>query len=269
MLAAAPATRPTRCSQRCHGALTRSRGAVMTLAWFDLEPRRLRWTGVGNVEGRLVRAAADPRRPSEGAFMRGGVVGYNLPAIRVTTTELHDGDLLVLATDGVSSGFAAALDHEAGAQELAERVLEAHGKATDDALVVVVRCRLAGRRPRGAPSRARRARAGVAGAGRACADGELDVADAARAARDRPRPAADRRGGPALATAVSEVAMNAWKYAGGGEVELVAAVGATGGRGCASPCAIAGPASPTWRRPCATGRRRAGRSASGCPARAG
>ena len=50
---------------------------------------------------------------------------------------------------------------------------------------------------------------------------ELDVADAARAARDL----AEARGLTAVeaqhvATAVSEVAMNAWKYAGGGEVEL-------------------------------------------------
>jgi serine/threonine-protein kinase RsbT len=53
---------------------------------------------------------------------------------------------------------------------------------------------------------------------------ELDVADAARAARDL----AEARGLTAVeaqhvATAVSEVAMNAWKYAGGGEVELAPA----------------------------------------------
>ena len=47
----------------------------------------------------------------------------------------------MLATDGVSSAFAAALDPDTGAQELAERVLETYGKATDDALVVVVRFR--------------------------------------------------------------------------------------------------------------------------------
>jgi negative regulator of sigma-B (phosphoserine phosphatase) len=141
VLVAAPHDDPAALIRRCHGALTRSRGAVMTLAWFDVAARRLRWTGVGNVEGRLVRAGGDPRTPSEGAFVRGGVVGYNLPALRVTTTELHPGDLLVLATDGVSSAFAAALDPGAGAQELADRVLDAHGKGTDDALVVVVRFR--------------------------------------------------------------------------------------------------------------------------------
>jgi phosphoserine phosphatase RsbX len=130
--------------QRCHRALSRSRGAVMTLAWIDVDARRLRWTGVGNVEGRLVRGGRDPRTPTEGAFVRGGVVGYNLPAIRVTTTALGEGDVLVLATDGVEAGFAAAIEAGGNAQEIAERILEDHGKGTDDALAVVVRFRPAG-----------------------------------------------------------------------------------------------------------------------------
>ena len=51
----------------------------MTLAWFDLDAGRLAWTGVGNVEGRLVHAGSGPRAPTEGALTKGGVVGYNLP----------------------------------------------------------------------------------------------------------------------------------------------------------------------------------------------
>ena len=141
VLVAAPADPPETLLQRCHRALIRSRGVVMTLAWLDVERRRLRWTGVGNVEGRLVRGGGDPRSPTEGAFVRGGVVGYNLPGVRVTTTALQEGDLLVLATDGVSSGFAGSLAAGGSAQELADRVMEQHAKATDDALVVVVRFR--------------------------------------------------------------------------------------------------------------------------------
>ena len=60
----------------------------MTLAWFDLESGRLAWTGVGNVEGRLVHAGAGYGAPTEGALTKGGVVGYNLPSIRVTSTDL-------------------------------------------------------------------------------------------------------------------------------------------------------------------------------------
>jgi hypothetical protein len=52
---------------------------------------------------------------------------------------LAAGDLLVMATDGIDPGFASALDGGGAAQTVAERIFAAHGKGTDDALVVVVR----------------------------------------------------------------------------------------------------------------------------------
>ena len=45
--------------KRCHEALRSTRGVVATLAWFDLATAGLTWTGIGNVEGRLVRADRD------------------------------------------------------------------------------------------------------------------------------------------------------------------------------------------------------------------
>jgi negative regulator of sigma-B (phosphoserine phosphatase) len=141
VLCAAPGDEPTALVERCHRALTRTRGAVMTLAWIDVAERTLRWTGVGNVEGRLVRAGAGPNVPTEGAFVRGGVVGYNLPGLRVTSAPLGDGDLLVLATDGIESSFGRTLAPGGAAQEIADRILEDHARGTDDALVVVVRFR--------------------------------------------------------------------------------------------------------------------------------
>jgi serine/threonine protein phosphatase PrpC len=57
----------------------------------------------------------------------------------VTGTDLEDGDVMVLATDGIGSGFAQAIAPGGTAQEIADRILAAHGKDSDDALVVVVR----------------------------------------------------------------------------------------------------------------------------------
>ena len=45
----------------------------------------------------------------------------------------------MLATDGVAADFSVSLASGVAAQELAERVLEQHGKGTDDALAAVVR----------------------------------------------------------------------------------------------------------------------------------
>ena len=125
--------------QLCHDALVRTRGVVMTLAWFDLAGSTMTWTGVGNVEGRLMRAGAAPGVAPESALIKGGVVGYSLPTVRPTTTELHNGDTLVMATDGISSAFASSLVTGVDAQHLAERILAEHSRGTDDALVVVVR----------------------------------------------------------------------------------------------------------------------------------
>lgn len=139
VMAREPDAEPVRLIDACHAALAGTRGAVMTLAWFDLVGASLSWTGVGNVEGRLVHASAGPRAPTHGALTKGGVVGYNLPAIRVTGTDLEDGDVMVLATDGIDSGFARAISAGGSAEEIADRILAEHGKASDDALVVVVR----------------------------------------------------------------------------------------------------------------------------------
>ena len=111
----------------------------MTLAWFDLEARTMEWTGVGNVEARFVRAgdSGDARHASP--VVLGGVVGYNLPQVRLGTIPLEPGDAVVLATDGVAADFSVSLASGVAAQELAERVLERHGKGTDDALAAVVR----------------------------------------------------------------------------------------------------------------------------------
>jgi len=141
VLTASPDEEPVRLLEACHAALARTRGVVMTLAWFDLVGASMSWTGVGNVEGRLVHPGAGPHSPTQGALTKGGVVGYNLPSIRVTGTELEDGDVMVLATDGIDSRFARAITAGGSAQRIADRILAAHGKASDDALVVVVRFR--------------------------------------------------------------------------------------------------------------------------------
>ena len=125
--------------QRCHEALRRTRGVVMTLAWFDLEHRELGWAGVGNVEARLVRGAAAYGDRHDSALVLGGVVGYNLPKIRPATFDLLPGDAVAFATDGIEADYSVSLAPGVPAQLLAERIHKRHGKGTDDALAVVVR----------------------------------------------------------------------------------------------------------------------------------
>ena len=122
--------------QRCHSALNRSRGVVMSIAWLDAERQTMTWLAVGNVEGVLVRPGTAKR---EAILMRGGIVGHRLPPLRAATVPLGAGDLLVFATDGVREGFAESLRPDAPLQQTADQVLARYGRANDDALVLVGR----------------------------------------------------------------------------------------------------------------------------------
>jgi phosphoserine phosphatase RsbX len=130
---------PQELLDRCHEALKTTRGVVMTLAWLDVERAELLWTGVGNVDARVWHPQAGGRH--DVALVFGGVVGYQVPRVRPTTLTLAPGDLLVMVTDGIDPAFAGAFEGGGGAQTIAERIFAAHGKGTDDALVVVVRFR--------------------------------------------------------------------------------------------------------------------------------
>jgi negative regulator of sigma-B (phosphoserine phosphatase) len=125
--------------EACHQALLETRGAVMTAAWFDLEAGRLSWAGVGNVDARLVRSGPELRE--EVALVFGGVLGYRMPRVRPATMPLERGDLLVMITDGIDGAISPALTGGGTAQALANRILDLHGKGTDDSLAVVLRYR--------------------------------------------------------------------------------------------------------------------------------
>jgi phosphoserine phosphatase RsbX len=125
--------------RRCHEALRATRGVVATLAWFDLESGSLTWTGIGNVEGRLVRAHRERGDSADSPTLFGGVLGWSLPAVRLVRTTLAPGDCLVMATDGIAADFGSSLQPGVPAPDQARRVLASHSRGSDDALVVAVR----------------------------------------------------------------------------------------------------------------------------------
>ena len=97
------------------------------------------WTGVGNVDGILLRLSARPEQRNEAIAVRGGVVGYQLPSLNAKTLAVSPGDTLIMATDGIRTGFAARLAIGHDPQEIAESILARFGKRSDDAHVIVTR----------------------------------------------------------------------------------------------------------------------------------
>jgi negative regulator of sigma-B (phosphoserine phosphatase) len=121
----------------CHEALRRTRGAALSLASFHAATGTMTWIGIGNIEGALFRIDRNAAQPRDALMLRGGVVGYRLPPLRAATHHIHVGDLLVLATDGISTGFYNHSPIGRAPQEVAEEILQRYGKSTDDALVLV------------------------------------------------------------------------------------------------------------------------------------
>jgi len=125
--------------QRCHETLQLTRGVAMAVATLETSSATLTWCGVGNVEGLLLTSGHDAPRGKVFLTNRGGVVGYRLPAIAASVVPLFPGDLLIFATDGIDERFVAGAIPHGAPNQMARAILDRHGKATDDSLVLVLR----------------------------------------------------------------------------------------------------------------------------------
>ncbi len=125
---------------RCHSALGKTRGAVMTLADIDLEDRQLTLCGVGNVEALLYRAS-DPYPTPAMALLQSGIVGVQLPSLYPTATPFGLHDLLIMVSDGIRIDFGADLDLRGSPQRVADHLLRHYFKGTDDGVALVIRFR--------------------------------------------------------------------------------------------------------------------------------
>lgn len=127
--------------QHCHRALLKTRGVVMTLASLDTHSETLTVLGVGNVEAMVFHP--NPRGPArrEGVLLRGGVVGYQLPALQTSVLQVALGDIVVFATDGVREDFSDLINPHDPLQEMVDKVLAQKFRGTDDALVLACKYR--------------------------------------------------------------------------------------------------------------------------------
>jgi negative regulator of sigma-B (phosphoserine phosphatase) len=123
-----------------HRQLANSRGAAATVAILDADSGRLHWLGVGNVEGVVVRADELARPRTIGAFLVGGVLGYQMNQLHAPTqVDLADGDVIVIATDGVRAELSSIVRSDQPVERMADRILAKYGRPDDDALVLVAR----------------------------------------------------------------------------------------------------------------------------------
>jgi negative regulator of sigma-B (phosphoserine phosphatase) len=128
--------------QLCHRVLGGTRGVAMSLARVDFAARTLTWTGVGNVSANLVSKDATGVHIRSSARLAAGIVGYRIPEIRpAQVVSLRGGDLIVIASDGITEDHLEHIDFAASATVIAEQILAKHAKETDDAMVLAARHR--------------------------------------------------------------------------------------------------------------------------------
>ena len=128
--------------QRCHRALSNTRGVAMTLARIDFRVNTVSWVGIGNVAADLVAKYPAGVQVRSSALLAGGIVGYRIPEVlTLQAVPIRPGDLLVFASDGIADSHLDDIDFSTPASAIAEKILHSHAMGTDDALVLTARHR--------------------------------------------------------------------------------------------------------------------------------
>jgi phosphoserine phosphatase RsbX len=128
--------------ERCHRALSGTRGAAMTLARIDFRTDTLSWVGIGNVAADLVAKHPAGVEVRSSARLAGGIVGYRIPeALTPQKVPIRPGDLLVITSDGIVEDHLDDIDFSASSLAIADQILHRHAKDNDDALVLAARHR--------------------------------------------------------------------------------------------------------------------------------
>lgn len=118
----------------CDLALRKTRGCAMGVAIIDESRNELTFTGIGNIEARIVGANG------KALSSYPGIVGTGLRHVKSETLPFAKGDSVVLFTDGVKNRMPLS-DYPMKAyrepRELAKAIIRDWGRETDDVGVIV------------------------------------------------------------------------------------------------------------------------------------
>lgn len=121
--------------RRSHTALHGTRGAVIGVLRLELAGGVASYVGVGNIGMQVY--SRQPIKP----ISKNGILGFRLPTLLELRYVYDPGDIFVIYSDGISNHFTqdSKIDIKQQPQTMAEQVLGAYGKLSDDATVVVIK----------------------------------------------------------------------------------------------------------------------------------
>jgi phosphoserine phosphatase RsbX len=122
---------------QAHRACLGTRGTALAITLIDPSIRQITWAAVGDVEGLLLRRSTSTPCRREAIIQRGGIVGYNLPAVINQSHEMEIGDTIIMSTDGIRNAFRSDIKFCKSAKTLASDILHVYGRDNDDALVLI------------------------------------------------------------------------------------------------------------------------------------
>ncbi|MCG6188271.1 SpoIIE family protein phosphatase [Maribellus maritimus] len=121
--------------QHVHNGIRGTRGAVIGLVFADTQKNKLRFTGIGNIEGFLNTSSG-----KKNLISFGGIVGHNMRTPRIFEFDFNPGDILCLTTDGITSRWNPDdLNWKDHPQQPAEYILRNFSRQNDDATVLILR----------------------------------------------------------------------------------------------------------------------------------
>jgi anti-sigma regulatory factor (Ser/Thr protein kinase) len=136
---------PPSALSRFDAALRGTRGAALSFAVLDESAQQLQFSGVGNVDGRVL--VAGPEKSGSHLVPQNGIVGHTMPTLRAVSVPFPDGARLVMHSDGISARWRP--ETYAGLEALhpalvAGLIYRDFARTNDDATVLVLAARPGG-----------------------------------------------------------------------------------------------------------------------------
>lgn len=129
---------PSKIIEKVHHHMIGSEGAVIGVSVIDHSESTLVYAGLGNIACRVIGSM------DKAMVSADGLLGVRLRTVENSKIDLHDKDLIVMHSDGVSS-LSSLKDFPriniTSSRLLAKKIVQKYGSEYDDATCITVKCK--------------------------------------------------------------------------------------------------------------------------------
>ena len=130
---------PSELIEKVHYHIKGSEGAVIGIAVINHDESTLIYSGLGNITCRIIGAV------NKSMVSADGLLGVRLRSVQNSKTVIHDKDLIIMHSDGISSS-SSLIDfpklNVTSPRLLAKKIVQTFGSEYDDASCIIVKCKI-------------------------------------------------------------------------------------------------------------------------------